>query len=141
MIGDILYELKHIEEEIKKLLASYHKKEITTFSPPMDVFETENKIKIYLDLPGFKASDIKIEIENRHLTVKGTKKIDKQGGGGLNFLCLERKFGTFERRIFLNKEPDLDHIKAVLSKGVLKITIPLLKEEKRKKVIKIRQEE
>ncbi len=141
MIGDIFYEIKHLENELKKILSIYPRNEIATFSPPVDIIEKEGKIVIYVDLPGFKANDINLEFEGKHLLLKGAKRIDKTGDKGLNFICLERKFGNFERRIFLGKEPDIEKTEAVLSRGVLKISVPLLKESAKKVKIKIREEE
>lgn len=141
MIGDIFYELKHLENELKKILSLYPQSNIATFSPPIDIIEKEGKIIIYVDLPGFKSEDIDIEFEGKHLLLKGTKKIDKTGDKGLNFICLERKFGNFERRIYLGKEPDIKKTEAILSRGVLKISVPFLKESAEKVKIKIREEE
>ncbi len=141
MIGDIFHELKHLEKEIKKMLSEYPRAGITSFFPPIDIFEKKGEIKIYVDLPGFNIEDLKLEIEEKHLFIKGTKKIDKTGDKGLNFICLERKFGNFERRIFLGKEPDTEKIEAILSKGVLKISIPFKQEKSTKVEIKIREEE
>ncbi len=141
MIGDIFYELKHLENELKKMLSAYPRNEIATFSPPIDIIEKEGNIVVYIDVPGFKAEDINIEFEGKHLLLKGTKKIDKIGDKGLNFICLERKFGNFERRIYLGKEPDIEKTEAILSRGVLKISVPLLNQSARKVKVKIREEE
>ncbi len=141
MIADIFYELKYIEQELKHILSFYPRKEMVSFSPPVDIFEKNGNIFVYADLPGFKASDLTIYFEGKYLTIKGTKKIDKIGNKGLNFICLERKFGSFERRILLNYEPDIDKIDAVLSRGILKIKIPLKKNAIKKVEIKIREEE
>ncbi len=141
MIGDIFFEFKHLENELKKMLSAYHRNDMAIFLPPIDIVEKEGKIVVYVDLPGFKSEDISIEFEGKHLLLKGTKRIDKTGNKGLNFICLERKFGHFERRIYLGKEPDIEKTQAILSRGVLRINIPLLKESAEKVKIKIREEE
>ena len=126
-LGDILFELKHLETEIKRLVNTEIYGEFSSYSPPMDVIEGENSIKIFMDAPGMTPEDFKIFVENKHLIIKGTKKIDKTGTKGLNYLCLERKFGSFTRRVILNGTPNLREIKASLSKGVLIVEIPLVK--------------
>ncbi|BBB33031.1 HSP20 family protein [Thermotomaculum hydrothermale] len=141
MINDIFYELKHLEDEIKRIISLSPERQVTGFVPPMDIFEKEGKVIIYMDLPGFNAKDIKIESEGRHLKISGIKRIDKTGDKDLNFICIERKFGNFERRIFLGNTPDIEKIEAVLSKGVLKVTIPFVQEQAKKVEVKIKEEE
>ncbi len=127
VLGDFLFELKHLENEIKRLVKTEIYEEFSSYFPPMDIIEGENSIKIFMDAPGMKPEDFKIFAENRHLIIKGIKRIDKTGAKGLNYLCLERKFGSFTRRIVLNGTPNLEKIKASLSKGVLTVVIPLVK--------------
>ena len=141
MFGDIFLELKHLEKELKELFSLYPKGELHTFYPPVDIFEKDGRMVIYVDLPGFTREDLKVEVKGKYLIIKGLKRIDRMEGKGLNFLCLERRFGNFERRILLGRIPDTENIKALLSKGVLKIEIPMLKDEEKQIEIRIKEEE
>jgi len=141
VIGDIFYELKHIEKELISFLNSLSKNRVPVFFPPVDIFESEKELIIYLDVPGIKKQDLKVLFEGKHLIVEGTKNIDKSKEKGLNFLCLERKFGTFKRIILIGKIPDIERVKASLSNGVLKITVPFQNSELKPVEIKIKEEE
>ncbi|KAJ9159111.1 hypothetical protein P3X46_024638 [Hevea brasiliensis] len=84
--------------------------------------ETPTSHVIFLDIPGIKKDDIKIEVEeNSVLRISGERK------------------GEEERQFRLPNNADLDHIKAYLEDWVLKITVPKFAEEQKRqpKVINI----
>jgi HSP20 family molecular chaperone IbpA len=94
-----------------------------TFSPPVDLFETENELCIVADLPGFQLGDLEISLIEGALLLAGTRQRERRTDR--TFFCKERLCGSFQRTIHLPKRSlDSDAMEAELDKGVLKVTIP-----------------
>lgn len=94
------------------------------WAPAIDVVRRSGEIAIRADVPGLKAEDIKIEIEDDTVTLSGhvEEKLTKKEG---RFLRRERRFGTFSRTIALPPEVDPASIDATCHDGVLELTIPM----------------
>jgi HSP20 family protein len=99
------------------------------WTPAMDLVETENEFVLRADLPGVDEQDVKIEIEDRVLTVSGERKAEreerKQG-----YYRVERSSGSFTRTLTLPEGVDPSAIKASFEKGVLEVRIPKPEEKK-----------
>src|SRR6476661_3738669 len=74
-----------------------HRRE--TFSPPMDVFETDNELCVFVDLPGLNLADLEISLHEGTLLLKGTRQ--KEWTTEWTFYCKERPYGSFQCRIHL----------------------------------------
>ena len=111
-----------------------------------DWMETPTAHVITLDIPGMKKDNVKIEVEeNRVLRVSGERKSNdyyKEGVEGEKWHKAERTFGKFWRQFRMHMSADLDHIKAHMENGILRVTVPKLAEEKKRqpKVINIDEE-
>jgi HSP20 family protein len=94
-----------------------------TWTPPLDVFETPEKVNVLVELPGMSASDVEITVEDNVLTLQGDRPF-YQGASEEAFHRIERRFGPFRRRIALPKQSDTERISASMEEGVLTIEVP-----------------
>jgi len=106
-----------------------------TFSPAIDVCETEHEILVKADIPGIDQKDVKVELGDGVLTIQGEKKEEKKDGGA-SYCTVERSFGTFSRSFPLPYVIDEDKVEAKYRDGVLCLRLPKAGSGK-KKLIKI----
>jgi HSP20 family protein len=104
-----------------------------TWVPPVDVAETQEKIVVRAEVPGMKQDDIAIEFENGILTIKGERKLEKNGDG-MTWHRVERTYGNFVRSFTLPRTVDAEQIAATYRDGVLDIEIPKKEEAKPKQI-------
>ncbi|MDD8015935.1 MAG: Hsp20/alpha crystallin family protein [Acidobacteriota bacterium] len=120
-----------LEEEFGKTLEKGFPSE--GWLPSADIRETDKEIIISADLPGIDEKDVALEIENHNLILRGKREFEKETKKE-DYRRVERSYGSFFRSFALPASADLDKIKAVHEKGVLKITIPKAPEIKPKKI-------
>jgi HSP20 family protein len=89
----------------------------------MDLVETENEFVLRADLPGVDEKDVKIEIEDRVLTVSGERKAEHEERKH-GYYRVERSSGSFTRTLTLPEGVDPSAIKASFEQGVLEVRIP-----------------
>lgn len=92
------------------------------WKPSVDVFEDEGGIHVAVDVPGVKAEDLKIEVENNVLTVRGERKLehDEKKDG---YHRVERYYGSFSRSFALGDDVSSEEVEAKYDSGVLRITL------------------
>lgn len=91
--------------------------------PTLDIGATEKEYAITVEVPGVDQKDVKIEIANNTLTIKGEKKKEKEEKEG-GYYRMERSFGSFQRVLALPEDADQDGVKATFKNGVLTLTMP-----------------
>ena len=101
------------------------------FSPPADVEETDDAYLVELDLPGVDKGDIDIETTGRKLVVQGERK-EKERVGLLRRQT--RTVGRFRYEVTLPEQVDGDGIDATLQDGVLRLRVPKVKSEQRRRI-------
>jgi HSP20 family protein len=94
-----------------------------TYSPAIDIFETELQYNLYVDLPGVKSEAVNIEILDERLTLSGTRELVLSGETS-NVHRQERAYGKFSRTVRLPKQLDVDKIEAHFDNGVLHVVLP-----------------
>jgi HSP20 family protein len=91
------------------------------FNPTIDVAETEKEISVHAELPGLKKEDVKISLHDGVLEIKGEKKTEKKEGDEKKMVRLERRYGSFLRRIPVPRDADPGQVKAKFENGVLEV--------------------
>jgi HSP20 family protein len=91
--------------------------------PSMDLSETDKEIEITAELPGLEEKDIQLNVADNVLTIRGEKKNEREETKK-DYHLVERSYGSFTRSVQLPDGVNTDNIKAVMSKGVLKVTVP-----------------
>ena len=132
-------DLMSIQERVNKLFEDimdkddrdvvFHK----TWSPLVDIYETDNDFVVLAELPEVNREDVDIRVEDNVLSIRGERKSRKEMKDN-NFHRVERKYGYFKRSFRLPSMVVQDDIEANLSDGVLRIVLPKHEESGPKRI-------
>ena len=106
-----------------------------TFTPRFDIWENEEELVLYGDLPGVDAENLDIRFEDRQLCIHGRVPARQKG---VQFLYAEYGVGDFFRTFAIGESIDASKIAAELSNGVLTVHLPKSEAVKPKR-IEVRQ--
>ena len=104
-----------------------------TWAPPVDIYETKDKITLKAELPGFEEKQINLRFEDGVLTLEGERKFEKETGDE-NYHRVERSYGKFVRSFAIPAGIEGDRIAASFSNGVLTVELPKREETKPKQI-------
>jgi HSP20 family protein len=93
------------------------------WSPAVDILETEEALTLKADLPDVKIEDIDIRVENGTMTLRGSRKFEKDANVK-GYHRIERSYGEFVRSFALPPTVETDKVGAEYKNGVLTITLP-----------------
>ncbi len=133
MLFDPFEELRRMQERFNRLLEEFGKfPEIKEFriAAPVDVIDEGDQIRVVADLPGFNKEDLEIYFEDGDLVIKAEKKEETEERKG-EYLRRERRMGKIYRRIALPAGIDTNAVKAKYNNGVLEITVPKVKKDRK----------
>ena len=106
---------------------------LTTWAPPVDIYETPNELVVKADLPDLQEKDIDVCVENNLLTIRGERKFEKSVSEE-NYLRVERSYGSFSRSFSLPNAVNTESIHAEYKNGVLTVNLPKREESKPRQV-------
>jgi HSP20 family protein len=101
--------------------------------PVMDVLEEGDTYLVKVELPGVKAEDVKIKLENNVLTLSGTK-IRSEEDEAQHYFRNERVYGSFERSIKIPSTVDANLITATCKDGILTVEVPKAEKAKPREI-------
>jgi len=94
------------------------------YSPAVDIFETETSMTVLADMPGVKASDLKIDLRENVLTLMG--RVSASESAEELSVLREYESGMFFRQFTLGETIEQSKIDAKLTDGVLRLELPKL---------------
>ena len=103
-------------------------------SPAVDVIEDKESYTVLCELPGISEKDIDVSMASNVLTIKGERRISEEEEEKKTFRR-ESWSGSFQRTISLPTKVDHEKpVEAVLSNGILKLTLSKKEDAKAKQI-------
>ena len=106
--------------------------------PAVNILERQDAMLITADLPGLKAEDVEVTVEDGTLSIRGERKLEETSEGE-SYHRVERLYGVFERTFTLPNSVDVERIEARFSNGEMALTLPK-REESKPRSVKIKVE-
>ncbi|UXX80316.1 Hsp20/alpha crystallin family protein [Reichenbachiella carrageenanivorans] len=108
-----------------------------SFTPQVDISETDKAFELSFAIPGIKKEEIKIDLNEGQLIVSGERKFEEKKDEK-NFHTVETRYGSFSRSFHLPDNIDAGKVEAQYENGLLNISIPKDEKKIQKKTIAIK---
>ena len=92
------------------------------WTPPVDVFESEDRFVVMMELPGLTQDDVQLQHHEGRLTISGVRR--ERESPCEQFHRIERGHGSFSRTFQFPAPVDAERITADLRDGVLTVVCP-----------------
>ena len=102
-----------------------------TFTPQIDIVESEHELVLFADLPGVASENLDIDYEDGQLTLVG--KVPPRHPG-VEFRHAEYAVGDFRRTFTIGESIDAGQISAELKNGVLIVHLPKVQKLRPRKI-------
>lgn len=93
-----------------------------TYVPRADIYEKEDRVLVFADLPGVDENNLDIVLEKGVLTIDG--QVTQTWPEGYDLAHYEYEVGNYHRAFKLSGEVDQDKIEATIKNGVLTLSMP-----------------
>lgn len=125
---------EQLRKQLRRLLAQFDEIRVLTpapgaWLPPLDVRELDDAIMVRLEVPGIPLEHLRVTMLDGTLKIEGRKERPAtmhraETEKPQRFLCLERPFGNFVRKVSMKWPIDVDGISSWLASGILNIRLP-----------------
>jgi HSP20 family protein len=126
---DPLQELAGVQQRMNRLFESAMARTnfeseggLGSWAPVADVVESDDAVRVWLEVPGLGQEDVHLRVEGDDLVVSGEVRSDREGSGE-QFHRIERSSGPFSRRFALPPDADPGSVEARCRDGVLVVTV------------------
>lgn len=106
-------------------------REQVTYAPRFDIWENQDEIVLYGDLPGVDPEGLDIHYEDGQLFIHGKVSLRHEQ---VNFTYGEYGIGDYQRSFSVGESINAEQITAELNHGVLVIRLPKLEQLKPRKI-------
>jgi HSP20 family protein len=103
------------------------------WSPPVDIYETDDALVMKAELPGFSKDDMHIEMKENTLVIRGERKREDEVKEG-SYHRTERVYGAFQRSFLLPTTVDQEKVRASYKDGVLELRLPKVQAAQPKRI-------
>ena len=103
-----------------------------TYLPPVDIFETDNALWLWADMPGVQEDSIEINVDRNMLSIEG--RVGLEDYRDLAPVYIEYRVGNYQRRFTLSNAIDTNKIHARLTDGVLELELPKAESAKPRRI-------
>jgi HSP20 family protein len=107
-----------------------------TWYPPIEVAEREGQLHVHAELPGLNPEDVKVEVTDDALVIRGERKSEHEHRIGGAYRS-ERRYGQFYREIPLPEGVNAEQARAQFRNGVLEVTVPVPQQASNRREIPI----
>jgi len=118
MQWDQVRDLLALQDRLDKLMGGA----APGWAPPVDLFETEDRYVVAVELPGLTRDDVQIEAQEDRLVLSGSRPVPSVPAQ--RYHQVERGHGAFSRTFVFAHPIEVDRITADVSRGVLTVTVP-----------------
>ena len=120
------------KEKAEAVPAAEHTKPGPTFTPVVDIFETDTELTLLADMPGVNAKDLDIDLRDDFLTLTG--EVNPPEASDETEVLREYVTGKYVRQFTLSETIDQTKIDAGLKDGVLRLTLPKVEKATPRKI-------
>lgn len=112
--------LNRLTKELESIAAKILPEDLLdSFLPDADLIDAGAEYQIRLDVPGMTKDQLKVEVADGSLVVRGERTIETEH----TFIKRERRFGTFHRSFSIPESVTKSDISARFKDGVLTLTV------------------
>ena len=114
-----------IQKDVENKVAPH--RETVVLKPQVDIIEDDSQVLLIADMPGVNEKNVDIDLQGNNLTIRGQR--EPASYEGMTLKCAEYQPDfRYERQFTLGETIDVEHIGATMKDGVLKLSLPKVKE-------------
>jgi HSP20 family protein len=103
-----------------------------TYQPNVDIWETEDKLCLWADMPGVDETTIDVQLRDNVLSIDG--RVSTEEYENLSPVYTEYQVGNYLKRFTLSSSIDHEQIRAKVRDGVLELELPKVAQARARRI-------